>query len=59
MPRTSNSYHLKSHIPSIVTGQEKNIWGITFWATYILGAMNDAIHGTKCETNDRVLQFAQ
>jgi hypothetical protein len=34
MEGTSKAYHLKSHVPSLDTGQEKT-WDINFWETLI------------------------
>jgi hypothetical protein len=35
MPGTSHLFRLKSLTRSFVTGQEKNIWDITFSETYV------------------------
>jgi hypothetical protein len=34
MLQTSYLFHLKPHMLSFLTGQEKKIWDITFWAAY-------------------------
>jgi hypothetical protein len=35
MEGTSKVYHLKSHVPNLVTDREKP-WDIIFWATFIV-----------------------
>jgi hypothetical protein len=53
-PENFNLYHIKSHILSSVTDQEKNMGHV--WGTFIPWALKDAIHNTKFEINDNVIR---